>query len=98
MADGTNSKMFIVSGMVQGVGYRYYAQRTARTLGIRGFARNMNDGRVEIYAIGAPEALASFRAALEHGPRSATVERIEEHEFPLDARYSDSFTIEQEDW
>ncbi len=83
--------------MVQGVGYRYFAQRVAGELGISGYAKNLSDGRVEVYAIGKPEALDSFRTSLERGPRSAEVSSVESEDRPIEERYADSFSIEH-DW
>jgi len=80
--------------MVQGVGYRHFVDRTALRLGVAGFARNLRDGRVEVYAIGTAESLASLRAELERGPRSASVERVSEEEAALEARWAEGFSIE----
>ena len=45
------ARKFYISGQVQGVGYRYFAQRAARELGLRGWARNLDDGRVEVLSL-----------------------------------------------
>ncbi len=82
--------------MVQGVGYRFFAERLAAQLGIRGYAKNLRDGRVEIYAIGPPDALVSFRASLERGPHSAEVSGVEAEDRPIDQRYANDFSIEHE--
>jgi len=71
---------YYVNGRVQGVGYRYFVLREAEALGIAGFARNLPDGRVEVVAEGAAEALGDFEARLRRGPafaHVAGVERIE---------------------
>jgi acylphosphatase len=68
---------YYVSGRVQGVGYRYFVLREADALGIAGFARNLPDGRVEVVAEGAEEALARFADRLRHGPAFATVDSVE---------------------
>jgi len=83
--------------MVQGVGYRYFAQRVAGQLGIGGYAKNLRDGRVEVYAIGPAEALESLRAELARGPHSADVESVDVEDRPIEKRYSDGFSIEH-DW
>ena len=88
------ARRYYVSGIVQGVGFRYFAQRMATRLGISGFTRNLNDGRVEVYAIGTPDSLAALRAALERGPQSASVSRVVEQEAEMDARHAQGFTIE----
>ncbi len=73
------ARRYYISGQVQGVGYRYFAQRTARDLGVRGWAHNLDDGRVEVLAIGAPQKLEDFEGELRVGPlygdvRGVTVE------------------------
>jgi len=74
------AKRWLVSGRVQGVGFRYFAQRRAEELGLRGWARNLDDGRVEVYATGPPERLSDLAAALHMGPRMAEVRGVEEME------------------
>ena len=64
---------FVVSGRVQGVGYRYFVLREAQALGVRGFARNQPDGSVEVVAEGGAEALADLEALLREGPAFAEV-------------------------
>lgn len=67
-----------VRGRVQGVGYRYFALRTARALGIRGFVRNEPDGKsVFIYAEGSPSAVEQFLEKIKEGPPAAIVENVE---------------------
>ena len=73
---------YLVSGRVQGVGYRYFALREAEALGIAGFARNLPDGRVEVTAEGADEAMGRFEARLREGPAFATVTSVERVEAP----------------
>jgi acylphosphatase len=97
VTDTRQAKLFLVSGMVQGVGYRYFAQRVAGELGISGYAKNLSDGRVEVYAIGELEALESFRKSLERGPRFAEVSSVEAEDRPMEKRYADGFSIEH-DW
>jgi acylphosphatase len=91
------AKLFVVSGAVQGVGYRYFAMRIAAQLEISGYAKNLRDGRVEVYAIGTAKALDSMRAALARGPHSAAVESIEAEDRPIEERYAGNFAIEN-DW
>ena len=65
MAGGDRiARRYVVSGLVQGVGFRWTAQRVARSLGITGTVRNLPDGTVEIKAHGGPEALENLRGAL----------------------------------
>jgi acylphosphatase len=69
-----------VHGRVQGVGFRYYTQMTARSLGVVGWVRNRRDGTVEVRAEGEDAALAEFRRYLHDGPPSAHVERVDIHD------------------
>lgn len=84
--------------MVQGVGYRFFATRSAQRLGLTGYVRNLHDGRVEIYAIGPDPALASLRRELERGPSGAVVEKVSEEEAALDFQFANDFSIEHEGW
>ena len=85
-----------MSGSVQGVGYRFFAVRAAQRLGLAGFVRNLNDGRVEVYAIGASRELDDLRQELERGPRAASVSGVAEEPADLLLRFSDGFSIETE--
>jgi acylphosphatase len=88
------ARRYLVSGMVQGVGYRYFVQRVAERLGLAGYAKNLRDGRVEVYAIGAEKDLIALRAQLERGPGSASVSGVSESDEPIEAKYGPSFSIE----
>ncbi|HNT35639.1 MAG TPA: acylphosphatase [bacterium] len=66
-----------VKGRVQGVGYRYYAERVASQLGLVGYVKNLRDGRVEAYAEGDQESLAQFLRLLERGPMMSSVEDLD---------------------
>jgi acylphosphatase len=80
--------------MVQGVGFRWYVARHARALGLRGYARNLPDGRVEVVANGADEpALARLEQMLRAGPASARVERVERSDQPDEPVPPGSFDI-----
>jgi acylphosphatase len=68
----------IVRGCVQGVGYRFFAERAARELGVRGWVRNLPDGSVEAVAEGDDDALTRFLARLREGPRGSRVESLSE--------------------
>ena len=74
------ARRWLVSGRVQGVGFRYIAQRKAEELGLSGWARNLDDGRVEVYAAGSIERLSDLAAALHIGPRMAEVRGVEQME------------------
>jgi len=84
--------------MVQGVGYRFFAQRVAARLGLPGYVKNLRDGRVEAYAIGEPTSLAEFRAELERGPSYASVSGVIENDAELEDRYASAFSIEYDSW
>jgi acylphosphatase len=86
------AKKYIIRGRVQGVGYRYFAQRVAERLGVKGFVRNLDSGDVEVYAEGDDAALQLFKTELERGPRLAHVTEIEEKNAPVSGMYS-SFQI-----
>lgn len=66
-----------ISGVVQGVGYRYFVRRTAEALGISGYVRNRFDGRVEVVAEGEKSAVSTLIDDLGAGPRYASVERVD---------------------
>jgi acylphosphatase len=69
-----------IRGRVQGVGYRWWALRAARRLGLDGWVRNRFDGSVEILAIGPDAAIEALIAACRKGPDAATVSSIEQVE------------------
>jgi acylphosphatase len=77
------AKRWFVRGRVQGVGYRYFAQHAAAALGLTGYARNLDDGRVEVYAVGPEGKLSELAGLLYRGPRWADVRGIEEQEAAL---------------
>jgi acylphosphatase len=77
------ARRWLVSGRVQGVGFRYFAQREARALGLTGWARNLDDGRLEVYAAGRPDQLEDMAAALHIGPAMADVRSVEERLEPV---------------
>jgi acylphosphatase len=87
------AKRFLVSGFVQGVGFRYFARDEAESLNVSGYVRNLRDGRVEAYVIGTDKQLAEFRAALERGPRFASVSQVQEEPAAIDPQYANGFVI-----
>ena len=91
------ARRFYVSGIVQGVGYRFFAQRVAERLGIAGYVKNLRDGRVEVYAIGSGEQLRALRDELERGPRAASISGVVEEAAEVLPRYAGGFSIEH-DW
>ena len=87
------AKKFLIKGRVQGVGYRYFADRVASELGICGYVKNVWDGDVEVYAIGDAVAMEELKRQLAEGPRSALVTSIDESDEAVDKRYN-RFVIE----
>jgi acylphosphatase len=92
--DIQRAKRYFVSGRVQGVGYRYFAQRAAQRLGIAGYVRNLGDGRVEVYAVGGEGTLAQLRGELERGPRGAQVSNVTEEAAVIDPELARKFSVE----
>jgi acylphosphatase len=82
---------YLVTGRVQGVGYRYFVLREAERLGLAGFARNLPDGRVEVVAEGAEEVLGELEARLRDGPSFASVAAVDRA--PIPARGDAGFHI-----
>jgi acylphosphatase len=77
------ARHFLVSGRVQGVGFRYFTQAAAVREGIHGWVRNLPDGRVEAAAEGEADAVERFERALRHGPPGAHVDGVDvEAELP----------------
>ena len=86
------ARQWFIRGRVQGVGFRYFAQREAAALGLAGYARNLDDGRVEVYASGPEGKLDELAGRLHRGPRWADVRGVEEREAAVED--GSSFEIE----
>ncbi|KAA3634487.1 MAG: acylphosphatase [Proteobacteria bacterium] len=69
-------KRFLVEGRVQGVFFRQSTRNVARELGVTGWCRNLDDGRVEVCACGDEATLNQFRSWLRCGPRAARVDKV----------------------
>lgn len=82
------ARRFIVSGKVQGVFFRATTARMAEQLGVRGWARNLADGSVEVLALGNAESLETLTGWLRKGPPHARVNNVTEQEEDV-ARYAD---------
>ena len=82
MAAHERARLYYVEGRVQGVGFRYFVEREAQRLGLRGYVRNLYDGRVEVYAIGEEAQLLPLRRRLEQGPPAGRVQSVTEREAP----------------
>jgi acylphosphatase len=92
------ARLYHVSGTVQGVGFRFFVSRLARQLGINGYAKNLRDGRVEVYAIGTPGKLAALRKELQRGPRSAVVSAVTEEDVEIQPKFEHGFSIERDSY
>ena len=73
---GNVRRRVIVSGVVQGVGFRWSARTVAQNLGVTGHARNLVDATVEVEAEGQPDGVDEFVEWLRHGPPSASVSGV----------------------
>jgi acylphosphatase len=80
------ARRYLVGGRVQGVGFRFFTERTAAREGLHGSVRNLPDGRVEIHAEGEAESMERFERAVRHGPSGARVESVEVDELVPTAR------------
>jgi acylphosphatase len=88
------ARKFIISGLVQGVGYRFFAQRSAARHQVRGYIKNLEDGRVEAYVEGSERSVKGFSLDLAAGPINSRVSQIEELVQDTNGLYS-NFRIER---
>jgi acylphosphatase len=91
---GRVARRFLIRGEVQGVGYRFFAQRAAARHQVVGYVRNCPDGTVEALAEGAPNSVEEFKHDLATGPQWAVVRQVEEISLDPTGTYS-SFRIER---
>lgn len=82
-----------VSGVVQGVGFRWFVRERARRLGLAGWVRNLPDGSVEVAASGDEGQLVLLRGELERGPPGASIESVEDFPKSIDSPMSEPFVI-----
>lgn len=78
-----------ISGVVQGVGFRFFTLRKARQLGVVGYVKNLPDGGVEAYAEGEREVLELFLSELRKGPYGSVVDKVEVEWKPPVGNYRD---------
>lgn len=71
------ARRYLISGRVQGVGFRFFAEAAGQREGLQGWVRNLPDGRVEIVSEGDAEALARFECVIRQGPPGARVDGVE---------------------
>lgn len=88
------ARKFLIRGDVQGVGYRFFAQRAAAKHQVVGYVRNCPDGSVEAFAEGPASSIEEFKHDLATGPQWATVDHVEEIVLELTGSYS-AFRIER---
>lgn len=88
------TRRYLVRGIVQGVGFRYFVLYRARALGVCGWVRNLDDGRVEVLAQGGPSTLAALEDLLREGPRHASVTGVSTETVEDDGERFQTFTIE----
>ncbi len=88
------ARRLLISGIVQGVGYRYFAQRSAARHQVTGFVRNLDDGSVEALIQGSEKKVLAMRDDLATGPRDSRIDQIEELVVEPTDHYS-SFRIER---
>ena len=70
------ARRFVISGRVQGVGFRYFTQNAAAREGVTGWVQNLPDGRVEAFVEGDEDAVTRVERALRSGPPGARVENV----------------------
>lgn len=88
------ARKFFISGLVQGVGFRFFTQRAAARHQVVGYVKNLEDGRVEALAEGEEQAVAEFQKEITTGPSYSRVEDVEEIVLEPEGLYK-SFLIER---
>lgn len=83
-----------VSGIVQGVGFRYFVRRQGAALCLKGYVRNLPDGSVEVAAAGSPEGISELEKALLAGPPQAAVYEVRIMDAPRGLEQRSGFDIE----
>ena len=83
------ARHFLIRGRVQGVGFRWFTQRTATRLSVVGYVRNLPGGEVEVRAQAEEAVIAGFKQELSRGPAGARVSEIVEQVLPVTADYSE---------
>jgi acylphosphatase len=92
MSVDLETRRYVVTGRVQGVGFRWFVEREAALIGITGWVRNRENGDVEVMATGTREQHSTLRRKLQEGPRAARIEGVHESAAPL--LEANSFHIE----
>lgn len=88
-------KHIVVTGLVQGVGFRYFTVTQARRLGVQGWVRNCRDGSVELEAQGSSDAVQALVEQLAIGPRWSEVSHVDVHDMPIIDETARAFGVRQ---
>lgn len=88
------ARKYLLSGRVQGVGFRFFTQRVAARYQVKGYVRNLEDGRVEAFAQGPEKSVEAFKQDMTAGPQYSRVEDVEEIVLDPNLEYS-MFRIEK---
>ncbi len=88
------ARKLLITGSVQGVGFRYFAQRVASRHQVRGYIKNLADGRVEAFVQGSEKAVNAFRDDMSAGPTYSRVSEVEEIVLEPSTEYT-TFRIEK---
>lgn len=83
------TRVIKIHGKVQGVGYRFFATRVARRLGLKGWIRNLRDGTVDAVVEGEPEAIDEWLEEIREGPRYAEVTKIDQEKKTYLGKFGD---------
>jgi acylphosphatase len=82
------ARRYVIRGRVQGVGFRFFVEKHAQRIGLRGYAKNLSDGTVEVVAAGSREGISELEGLLHQGPRLALVAGVDVQDAPM-AEYSE---------
>jgi acylphosphatase len=88
------ARRYVLSGRVQGVGFRFFTEEAARVEGLSGWVSNRHDGKVEVHAEGDRAALLRFEARLRRGPAGARIDDVQVDEEPPSGRAAGFFVRE----
>ena len=82
--DSLQARRYYITGRVQGVGFRWFVEKHAVEVGVRGYTSNLDDGRVEVYAIGTPQQHDELLGWLHRGPAMSEVRNIASEEAAME--------------
>lgn len=91
-----HTKHYLISGRVQGVGFRRFVHMEARARKLSGWVRNLADGRVESLVCGPASSMGEFEAALQKGPPQAKVEAIEVRKVEASVKLGHEFIVQED--